>query len=181
MKVRIKLGKGTINLSISSYDFNEFAGESYWDFPPRILKEFAEENTRSDLADQWRQNKEDGNKERPRAMGGDDAIEMLALMATGNSKGNPARFEVEYEGPPYWAFHDIEHAKDRMRDGKISVNDHVEDDVLFRGAMLAREHGVGIGAIVRELQKAEADYEQRWKCKSDALERFFHEIDRVPE
>jgi hypothetical protein len=86
------------------------------------------------------------------------------------------KYEVDFSGLPYWFWHDVIHAQNDVQGGSIAVDDQSENRALYEGAVLALAKGVPLADIVRELVKAEVEYERRFSCPTKALDRFLREL-----
>ena len=107
---------------------------------------------------------------------GDDFIAFFnAAMLDGGT------WDIEYDGNPYWFFHDVAHAQNDVQGGQVYIDaeGYAEDKALFEGAKLAHENGIGLGVIFKELAQVLKPFEERFSRSTDAIERFAESLDEV--
>ena len=175
-----RLGNATILLSCAEYDAAQDIGDDSVGGGDAFIK------TR-DFRRVWKKNQfmlyaidertvEDSFRDNPdgtMTVSNDDLIVFLNAIQT-----EPRRkYEIHFNGLSLWFWHDVTHAQTDVQGGAVYVDAAIENRALYNGAKLAREQGVKVGQIVRELVKAEAAYLSRFKTPTNALERFLADID----
>ena len=84
------------------------------------------------------------------------------------------KWEVTYNGNPYWFFHDLIHAQYDCSGGNVEIDRYgdAENRALFMGAEMAYDHDVRLNVILKELARTLKPFEERFGHETTALDRF---------
>lgn len=174
--MEITIGTATVDVDATSDSYpGEMLGDGSWEFAFKDLERFADE--KMDIHMEIHEFDDDEKPEPDSTLTVSDADTAILLLYRMGRTGE--KFAVSYEGPDsaYWAFHDIDHARNDVGDtddgkGEIYIDGANEDRALSQGATLALEYGIPVADIVRELVKAESAFSERFVHDSSALESF---------
>ncbi len=179
MQLRIKFGNARIVFDVDQYDHanegEEYFGGGIAEVSARDWLRIYKRNeftlygiSLQDVEERFRE-----GKDARVSLTNDDFIVFLNAAST-----EPRRnYEIGWNGLAYWLCHDVTHAMHDVYGGAVDVNSVAEERTLYEGAILAREHGISLEQIVRELVRAETAYRERFKTGTEALNRFLHQIE----
>ena len=171
--MQYQLGNATLNLSFEHLS-PEYLGDGWAEVSARQYLALREEwgfdaygididGVKSDLED---------DKDAVVQLSADDLI--VFLDAAKNYSGE---YDITYRGIPYWFWHDTIHAERDVAGGSVEVSAYSERRALIEGAKRAREQGVSLGIIFRELVRAETAFQERFNKEVDAIESFSESLE----
>lgn len=105
---------------------------------------------------------------------GDDFIVFASSVGIDGGK-----WDIYIDGNPYWIFHDLDHASYDCSGGSVDIDQqgYAEDRALVNGATAARENGISLAVIFKELAQVLKPFEERFSRSTDAIERFAESLD----
>ena len=185
----MQIEDATFTISVDCDEYSENLGEAMWYIPyrevKRILKRltgFAASNVTSDL-EQYVLNCEEENED-DKSQLADALVEVahdpdcaIALICAMIHLGG--EWNLNYQGgdSEYWFYHDLHHAQNDfsiLEDGTVSayISEEAEQVATAESALVAREAGVSVGDIARQLVKVEQEWGNRFSGEVFFLEDF---------